>query len=107
MADKIKRIDIRVSESELLQIDKQAEKANMNRSKFLIEAALGKQIIIIGNGKEIVWHLSKIGTNINDLRKLAYQGRINNIYFDKFAGEMKAIWQLLSSSINPTEAMRE
>ena len=107
MADKTKRIDIRVSEKELAQIDKQAAKANMNRSKFLIEAALGKQIIVIENGKEIAHHLAKIGGNINGLKIRVHKGEIKFIYFDKFTEEMKAVWQLLNLSINPTEATRE
>ena len=105
MADKTKRIDIRVSEKELLQIDKQATKAKMSRSKYLITVALNKQIIVIEDGKEIARQLSKIGGNINGLKILAHQGKINIVYLNKFSEEVKAVWQLLSSSINQTEIM--
>jgi len=40
----------------------------MNRSEFLIASALGKQITIINGGKDIAYQLSKIGTNINQLK---------------------------------------
>ena len=107
MANKSKRIDIRVSEKELLQIDIQATKAKMSRSKYLITAALGKQITIIEGGKEVAQQLSKIGGNINGLKILAHQGKITVIYLDKFALEVNTIWRLLSSSIEKTEPTQE
>ena len=102
MADKIKRIDIRVSEKNLLQIDQLAAMAKMSRSKYLIEAALNKKIPVIENGKEIAFQLSKIGGNINQMKILAHQGKINIVYLDKFTEEVSAVWQLLSSSISET-----
>ena len=59
MADKTKRIDIRVTENQLLQIDKLAKKVLMNRSEFLISSALNKQITIIKSGKEIAFNYQK------------------------------------------------
>ena len=102
MADKTKRIDIRVTENQLLQIDKLAEKVLMNRSEFLISSALNKQITVIKSGKEIAFQLSKIGTNINQLKILAHQGKIKIVYLDKFAEGVNEIWQLLNSSISQT-----
>jgi len=107
MADKTKRIDIRVSEKELLQIDKQAEKAQMNRSEFLIKSALEKQITVFDGGKEIVYQLSKIGSNINQLKILAHQDKIKIVYLDKFAEEVSTVWRLLSSSTSQTEPTPE
>ena len=107
MAEKTKRIDIRVSEKELLQIDRQAAKSKMSRSKFLINAALNKQITVFDGGKDIAYQLSKIGGNINQLKILAHQGKINIVHLDKFAGEVNAVWLLLSSSISQTEPTQE
>ena len=84
MANKSKRIDIRVSEKELIQIDKQAAKAKMSRSEFLIAAALNKEIIVFDGGKEIAFQLSRIGNNINQYKILAHQEKIKVVYFDKF-----------------------
>lgn len=106
MADKNKRIDIRVSENDLLKIDKMAAKAKLNRSVFLVNAALDKNITVFDGGKEIAHQLFKIGTNINQLKILAHQGKINIIYMDKFEGEVNAVWQslnLLTSRTNPTQ----
>ena len=103
MADKTKRIDIRVSEKELLQIDRLAAKAKMSRSEYLITAALNKKITVIENGRDIAFQLYKIGGNINGLKILAHQDKIKIVYLDKFAEEVNAVWQLLSSSISQTE----
>jgi hypothetical protein len=107
MADKTKRIDIRVSEKELLQIDRLAIKSKMSRSQFLITTALNKQITVFDGGKDIAYQLSKIGGSINQLKILAHQGKINIVYLDKFAGEVSAVWQSLSSSISRTEPTRD
>jgi copper chaperone CopZ len=105
--NKTRRVDIRVSEKELQQIDKQAAKANMSRSEFLIAAAIKKQINVVEGGKEVAYHLSKIGGSINHYKKLVLQDRVKVVYFDKFAEEVHAVWLLWSSSINGTEATRE
>ena len=107
MANKSKRIDIRVSEKELLQIDKNAAKAEMTRSEYLIAAALGKEITVFEDGEKIAFQLSKIGSNINGLKILAHQEKIKIVYMDKFTEEVNAVWRLLSSSTNRTEATRE
>lgn len=107
MADKTKRIDIRVAEKELAQIDNQAVKAKMSRSKFLITAAIGNQIVVIEDGREIAKQLSKIGGNINQLKILAHQGSINIVYLDKFTEEVKAVWRLLNLSISQTKHTQE
>ena len=79
----------------------------MSRSQFLITAAFNKQITVIEDGKTIAFQLSKIGGSINGLKILAHQGKITIVYLDKFAGEVNAVWQLLSSSIGKTEHMPE
>ena len=107
MANKIKRIDLRVSEQELLKIDELAAKAKQSRSEFIIHAALGQQITVVDGGKDIAHQLFKIGSNINQLKILAHQGKINLVYLDKFAGEVNAVWQLLSLSIGQTNPTRE
>ena len=107
MAEKSKRIDIRVSEKELTQIDRMATTAKMSRSQYLISSALGNQITIIEDGREAARQLSKIGGNINGLKILAHQGKINIIYLDKFTEEVNAVWRLLSSSINRTDHTSE
>lgn len=105
--NKTKRIDLRVSESELALIDKKAAQAKLSRTDYLIKSAVGNPIIVFDGGREIAHQLFKIGTNINQLKMLAHQGKIEVIYLDKFTGEVNAIWQLLNSLTNQTAPTQE
>jgi hypothetical protein len=107
MANKTKRIDLRISEKDLSRIDRLAEKAKMSRSQYLLNSALGKQIIVIESGGEIARQFSKIGSNVNQLKILAHQGKINIVYLDRFAEEVKTVWQSLSSLISQTKPTSE
>ena len=107
MLNKSKRIDIRVSEKELVQIDRKAAKAKMSRSEYLIAAALDKEITVFDGGKEIAFQLSKIGNNINQYKILVHQEKIKVVYFDKFIKEVQVVWQLLSSLISGTKPTSE
>ncbi|MCL2311532.1 MAG: type II toxin-antitoxin system HicB family antitoxin [Firmicutes bacterium] len=107
MADKTKRIDIRVSENDLREIDRLAGKAQMSRSRYLISSALGNQITVIKDGKEIAHQLFKIGSNINNLKILAHQEKIKVVYMDKFTEEVKAVWQSLNLSTGKTRPTQE
>ena len=79
----------------------------MSRSEYLIASALNKEITVFDGGKEIAFQLSKIGNNINQYKILVHQGKIQTVYFDKFIGEVQAVWQLLSSLINGTKPTSE
>lgn len=105
--NKTKRIDLRVSESELVQIDKKATQARLSRTDYLIKSAMDKPIVVFDGGQELAHQLFKIGTNVNQLKMLAHQGKIEVVYLDKFTGEVNAIWQLLNSLINPTAPTQE
>lgn len=84
--NKTQQISLRVSEKELLNIDKRAKIANRNRSKFLIDSALQKEITVVNfpENKEIAKRLVDINSTINKLNILAYQGKIEIVYMDKF-----------------------
>ena len=54
MRTRNKSIPIRVTEKELEAIDEAAKKAKKNRTEYLISAALGKEITVIEDLREIV-----------------------------------------------------
>jgi uncharacterized protein (DUF1778 family) len=64
-------IPIRVTEKELEEIDAKALKAKKNRTEYLISSALGKEITIIDDLKEVTVQLRRIGNNLNQLTKKA------------------------------------
>ena len=50
-----KSIPIRVTEKELEEIDARASKAKKNRTEYLISAALGKEITVMGKDSLGSW----------------------------------------------------
>ena len=71
MRTRNKSIPIRVTEKELKGIDEAAKKAKKNRTEYLISAALGKEITVIEDLREMIVQLKKIGNNLNQLTRKA------------------------------------
>ena len=72
-------IPIRVTEKELDAIDKKAAKAKLDRTNFMIAAALGKRITLVEDLKPMLKELSRIGNNVNQLTRLANAGAIKSV----------------------------
>ena len=64
-----------MTEKELEEIDARASKAKKNRTEYLISAALGKEITVINDLREMLVQLKKIGNNLNQLTRKA-KGRL-------------------------------
>ena len=60
-------IAFRVTEKELNAIDKQARKAKLDRTNYLIAAGIGKEIRIVDGINDMIPALTRIGNNINQL----------------------------------------
>ena len=60
MRTRNKSIPIRVTEKELQAIDEAAKKAKKNRTEYLISAALGKEITVIEDLREMIVQLKRI-----------------------------------------------
>lgn len=91
-----KQIVIRATEKEFEQIKKKVEKSKMTQNKFLLKSALDKDIIVIENLKELVLETKRIGVNLNQLTKLANQGRVNcSKELEKINRELVEVWQSL------------
>jgi len=73
---KKKWIGFRVTDEEHERILDSAEKARMTVSMFVSLSSLGKDIIVIKDLKELIRQLSKAGNNLNQITKLAHQGRV-------------------------------
>ena len=76
MRTRNKSIPIRVTEKELEIIDR---KAKLDRTNFMIAAALGKKITLIEDLKLLLIELSRVGNNVNQLTRLANSGAIRVI----------------------------
>ena len=89
-------ITIRVTKQEKERLIKKSQKAEMTLSEYLIEQGLERDIVIIGDVKNLVYELRKIGNNINQLTYLANSGAIRTVYLDGFKEDMKKIWTNLN-----------
>ena len=65
-----------MTEKELSQIDRKAEKAKMSRTDYLIASALNQKITVIENLTSVLAELHRIGNNINQLTRLANAGAV-------------------------------
>jgi len=69
----------------------------MNISQYVSLSALGRDIVIIDNLKEITHQLIKVGTNLNQVTLLAHQGKVSCIDLSSVKKVVEEIWQLLNS----------
>ena len=76
-----KRIQLRLSDDEYLQLGKQAEQTGMTRSQLLRSYIMGKEIHAKPSGEylRLVREINAIGNNINQIAHIANSQR----YIDK------------------------
>ncbi len=94
-----KTIAFRVSEKDKQAIEKNAELAKLSVGEYLIRAGLDDSIVIVLDGKEIVHHLSKIGTNLNQLTILVHQGRVTCPDIEGVNQTLKKVLRLLAQAM--------
>lgn len=97
---KNRRITIRIEEKLREKIKLESKKSNMTMSGYINRCLKNKSIIVIENGKEIYYELSKIGNNLNQIaRKLNSNIATNSDLqkLDNISEEITKIWQLLNS----------
>lgn len=85
-----------LDENEKSQLDRQVERSKLNQSDFLRKCSLEKDIIVIDGLNEIRVDLKRIGNNLNQLTRLAHEGRVTcNLELDEIRKEFEESWQLL------------
>lgn len=94
MSNKIKRINIRLTEKEYDFIAEHAKQANMTISRYCFTVLSGQPVIILPDFRESCHLYRMLGTNLNQLTILAHQGRISLINFDEFKNEMHKVFEL-------------
>ena len=66
----------------------------------MTKSALNREIVVIDNLKELVIEVNKIGVNINQLTKLANQGKVDCASeLEEINKELVEAWQLLRQLI--------
>ena len=95
MRTRNKSIPIRATEKELEEIDARASKAKKNRTEYLISAALGKEITVIEDLREMIVQLKKIGNNLNQLTRKANAHEVEVVDLTETNNAMGDIYQAL------------
>ena len=93
MRKRNKSIPIRVTEKELQAIDANAKKAKKNRTEYMITTALGKEITVIEDLREMIVQLKRIGNNLNQLTRKANAHEVNVIDLEETCTELGNIYQ--------------
>lgn len=99
MGRKEKTIAFRVSEKDKEAIEKNAELAKLSVGEYLIRAGLNDSIVIVLDGREMVHHLSKIGTNLNQLTILVHQGKVTCPDIEGVNQTLKKVLKLLAQAM--------
>ena len=95
---KNRRLEIRLTEDELYEIDNRSKKLRMSRSKFLLQAALHQKIIVLDSTsiKQLTSELRKIGININQIAILCNMGKLESVHIEDTKSEIKKVWEELN-----------
>ena len=88
-------IPIRVTEKELQAIDEAAKKAKKNRTEYLISAALGKEITVINDLREMLTQLKRIGNNLNQLTRKANAHEVEVVDLTEINNSMGEIYRAI------------
>ena len=95
-----KQIVIRATEKEFEQIKNKVEKSKLTQNKYLLKSALDKEIKVVEGIKDLVIETKRIGVNLNQLTKLANQGKVNcSSELEGINKELIEVWQLLRQLI--------
>jgi len=103
ISNKVKRINLRVTEKEYEKIEKKAKKAKMNISHYVSLSALDRDIVVFEDLKELIHQLSKAGNNLNQITLLAHQGKIKAVDLSSVRKVVEEIWQSLNSLTEQTK----
>lgn len=95
-----KQIVIRATEKEFDQIKAKVKKSKLTQNKYLLKSALDKEITVVEGIKELVIETKRIGVNLNQLTKLANQGKVDcSSELEGINKELIETWQLLRQLI--------
>ena len=71
-----KQINIRLTESEYLNVYGKVEKSGLGISQYIRKCILGKEIKVISGLRKLNWELNRIGNNLNQLTRKVNEGKV-------------------------------
>ena len=79
MADKNRRLSIKLTQEDFEKIHRKAEKSNKNLTDYVTSVCLGREIVVINGLAEVIKQQKAIGRNINQITMLANMGKVTVI----------------------------
>lgn len=95
----------RLTPEEYEQIKEKVKESGLSQQKFLLKTALGKEITHIKEFQTLIFHIKKIGVNINQIaRNCNETGFISENDITEIKEGVNRIWQSLKQLKTPTQA---
>ena len=94
------QVVVRMTNDEFARMKQLVAASGLNQQSYLLRAILNKRIVNTDGVKQILPQLKGIGTNLNQLTRLAHTGY--PVPADEIAAmrkELEALWQSLRQSI--------
>ena len=99
MEHRNRKMTFRLTEDEYTVIKDKVIEAGTSQQKFLLQMALGKEIIHIKEYQDLIFQIKKIGTNINQITRHCNEtGFVSNEDIAEVKGGLDRIWQSLNQS---------
>lgn len=97
------QLNLRLTPSELNELQKKAEQAHMSISGYIISLSENKKITVAENIPELLLEITRIGTNINQIAHIGNsQKYVNKQHLDEIANlleDVKSLMQKILSEI--------
>lgn len=99
MTHRTKKMTFRLTEKEYNIIQNKVAETGISQQQFLLEMALGKEVVHIKEYQSVMLQIKKIGTNINQIAKHCNQtGVVTEMEMAEIKEGLIQIWQLLNQS---------
>ena len=99
MRKRNKTISIRCTETEYEKVHQRAEKHGLKLNEFVLKTALGKKIIVAEGLADVVRQQKAIGNNLNQLTRLAHEGKIKTVDLKALLDEYTNATALLAKAL--------
>lgn len=99
MRKRNKTISIRCTEDEYQRVHSRAEKYGLPLNEFVLKTALGKKIIVAEGLADVVRQQKAVGNNLNQLTRLAHEGKIKTVNLKPLLDEYMNATDLLAKAL--------
>jgi Bacterial mobilisation protein (MobC). len=99
MIQRTRKMTFRLSEEEYEIIKGKVKESGISQQQFLLKTALEKEVIHIKEFQTLIFHIKKIGININQITRHCNEtGNVTEAEISEVRKGMEKIWQLLKQS---------